>query len=283
MISKIDEMRLWAAARRAAGESVGLVPTMGALHEGHLSLMRRSRDDNDHSAVSIYVNPAQFGPDEDLAEYPRPFDDDVARAGTAGVDVVFTTTDDEMYPEGYSTYVVEDSITQPLCGASRPGHFRGVLTVVLKLFRIVQPHRAYFGEKDFQQLLAIRKMAADLHLDVEVIGCPIVREPDGLALSSRNVHLSPDERRDAHHLSRSLDLAASLVETGMRDPEALRRRVEEEIRRAPSARIDYVEVRHAETLAPLERLAGRCVVALAVHLGETRLIDNRVIQVEPPG
>ena len=283
VIRTIPAMQARSRALRAEGRTIGLVPTMGALHEGHLSLMRRSGEENDVSAISIYVNPTQFAPGEDFERYPRPFDDDVAMAAGVGVDLVFTTTDAEMYPGGYSTYVVEEEITGPLCGASRPGHFRGVLTVVLKLFHVVGPDRAYFGEKDFQQLLAIRKMATDLDLGVEVIGCPIVREPDGLALSSRNAYLGVEERREALVLSRSLEKAASLVEAGLTDVPSLRERVEEEIRMAPSARIDYVEIRDAATLAPVDRLDRPVVVALAVHIGKTRLIDNRVIHPDEPG
>lgn len=282
VIDTISGMRARAEALRSQGRSIGFVPTMGALHEGHLSLMRRSRAENDVSVISIFVNPTQFAPTEDFDEYPRPFGDDLKKAGEVGVDLVFTTTSDEMYPQGYSTYVVEDRITKPLCGRSRPIFFRGVLTVVLKLFQIVTPHRAYFGEKDYQQYMGVRKMVDDLNLGIQVIPCPIVREDDGLALSSRNAYLDRAERSEALVVPRSLDVAAALIAEGIRDPLELARRMREGIEESPAARVDYVEALRAADLAPLEELEGEVVVAVAVWIGKTRLIDNRVISVGEP-
>lgn len=279
VINSIPAMQERARALRREGKTIGFVPTMGALHEGHLSLMRRSREENDVSVISIFVNPTQFAPSEDFDEYPRPFEDDLKKAETVGVDIVFTTTPEEMYPRGYSTYVTEERITAPLCGRSRPVYFRGVLTVVLKLLQIVRPHRSYFGQKDYQQALAVRKMVEDFHLDPEVIPCPIVREEDGLALSSRNVYLSPTERSEALVVPRSLELAERLVSEGLRGSADLRARVEEAIRKSPSARIDYVEILRADDLRPMEQVDRNVLVAVAVWIGKTRLIDNRVIEV----
>ena len=279
VIRSIPEMRRKAHSLRGASRSVGFVPTMGALHEGHLSLMRRCRSENDVSVVSIFVNPTQFAPGEDFEEYPRPFDEDLQKAEAVETDIVFTPTPAEMVPPGYSTYVTEERITAPLCGRSRPVFFRGVLTVVLKLFRIVLPDRAYFGLKDYQQFLAVRKMAEEFHLDVEVIPCPTVRDRDGLAISSRNEYLSPSERADALVVPRSLDLASALISGGLRDPSALKSRIEEEIGKISSVEIDYVEVLRADDLEDLERLEGEVLVALAVSVGGTRLIDSRVLSV----
>lgn len=279
VIRSIPEVQDRVRDLRARRKSIGFVPTMGALHEGHLSLMRRSREENDVSLISIYVNPAQFGPGEDFQEYPRTFQEDLRKADSESVDILFTTTDREMYPEGYSTYVVEERMSGPLCGRSRPTFFRGVLTVVLKLFQITRPHRAYFGEKDYQQYLLIRKMAEELHLDVEVVPCAIVREPDGLAMSSRNAYLSPEEREEATALVRSLDAAGSAIDEGVRDRSVLRDRVERIIGEAPTARVDYVEVLGASDLEPPEILEGDILVALAVRVGKTRLIDNRVFRI----
>lgn len=279
VIDSIPRMRERAGALRKEGKTIGFVPTMGALHEGHLSLMRRARGDNDVSIMSIFVNPAQFAPGEDFDDYPRPLEDDLKKAEEAGVDLVFTTTPEEMYPKGYSTYVWEDRITKPLCGRSRPIFFRGVLTVVLKLFRIVAPHRTYFGEKDYQQCLAVSRMVEDFHLDIEVVSCPTVRERDGLAISSRNAYLDALQRAEALVVPRSLDLAETLLEQGMRDPAELIRRLTETIEASPSARIDYVEVLRARDLSSLETLSDDVLVAVAVRFGKTRLIDNRVISV----
>lgn len=275
----IAEMKQWRAAQRDA--SVGFVPTMGYLHEGHLSLVRAARAANERVVVSIYVNPKQFGPREDFATYPRDLARDAKMLQEAQVDVLFAPTDDEMYPPGYATTVqVGGSLTAGLCGASRPGHFEGVATVVTKLFNVVRPTRAYFGEKDYQQLLVIRRMTQDENLDVEVVGCPIVREPDGLAMSSRNAYLSPTERVAARSLVQGLHLAEALLHAGERDVKQLRTRLLEHFASFSEARVDYVEFVDAETLRPLERVRGRTLLALAVYIGKTRLIDNRVFSVE---
>jgi len=256
---------------------IGLVPTMGALHEGHLSLVRRARADDDTVVVSIFVNPTQFGPSEDYARYPRDPDRDLALLRDVGTDLVFMPPVEEMYPEGFDTYVEVGKLAQVLEGASRPGHFRGVATVVAKLFNIVQPHRAYFGQKDAQQLAVIRRLTRDLDLPVEVVGLPTVREPDGLAMSSRNAFLSPQERKAALVLYRSLEAAQELWRSGVRDASLIRQRMGE-LLAAPAtgglARVEYVSVADAETLEELGAVDRPALVSLAVRIGKTRLIDN---------
>jgi pantoate--beta-alanine ligase len=256
---------------------IGLVPTMGALHEGHLSLVRHARAADDVVAVSIFVNPTQFGPSEDFARYPRDPDRDLALLREVGTDLVFMPPVEEVYPQGFDTYVEVGRLTQVLEGASRPGHFRGVATVVAKLFNIVQPDRAYFGQKDAQQLAVIRRLTRDLDLPVEVVGLPTVREPDGLAMSSRNVYLSPEERKAALVLYRSLEAAQELWRSGVRDAALIRRRMNE-VLAGPAAgglaRVDYVSVADSETLEELETVDGPALVSLAVRIGKTRLIDN---------
>jgi pantoate--beta-alanine ligase len=268
----LAEMRQRRAAMRG---SVGLVPTMGYLHEGHLSLARRARADNDHVVASIFVNPTQFGPTEDYQRYPRDPDRDLRLLEAEGTDVVFMPSAEEMYPAGYDTWVeVGPSLTERLEGAARPGHLRGVTTVVAKLFEIVRPQRAYFGQKDAQQLAVVRRMAADLNMDVEVVGLPTVREPDGLAMSSRNAYLSPAEREAAVVLWRSLCRARELFEGGERSAEAIRQAVRRVLAEEPLAEIEYVSVADAATLRELEAIAGPALVSLAVRFGRTRLIDN---------
>lgn len=268
-------------ALKKEGNTVGLVPTMGFLHEGHLSLVREARQNNDIVVVSIFVNPKQFGPKEDLASYPRDFERDASMLEAAGVDFILAPEAEDMYPGGYATYVdVEGELTGRLCGASRPGHFRGVATVVSKLFNIVAPDRAYFGIKDAQQVAVIRRMTMDLNFDLEIVACPIVREADGLALSSRNVYLSESERADALVLSQSLFMARDLIEAGERSAGAVRDAVAERISAVPSAVIDYIEVVDAITLAPVEVLSGKILIALAVKVGKPRLIDNLQIEVK---
>jgi pantoate--beta-alanine ligase len=247
---------------------------MGALHKGHLSLVRRARADDDTVVVSIFVNPTQFGPSEDYARYPRDPDRDLALLRDLGTDVVFMPPVEEMYPEGFDTYVQVEKLSQVLEGASRPGHFRGVATVVTKLFNIVQPHRAYFGQKDAQQLAVIRRLTRDLDLPVEVVGLPTVREPDGLAMSSRNAYLSPEERKAAPVLYRSLEAAQELWRSGVRDVSLIRQRMNEVLAAEPLARVDYVSVADAETLEELETVDRPALVSLAVRIGGTRLIDN---------
>ena len=266
-----------ASVREVRGElsrGVGFVPTMGFLHEGHLSLVRAARAGNDHVFVSIFVNPTQFGPNEDFGRYPRDEERDLALLREAGVDYVFMPALEEMYPEGFETNVEVGSVAQPLEGAFRPGHFRGVATVVLKLFNIVQPMRAYFGRKDAQQLVVIRKMVRDLDVPVEVVAMPTVREPDGLALSSRNAYLTLEERKAATILWQALTLAQEMWARGARDAEAFRARMRELIEEEELAKIDYVSVADPETLRELERIQGPALVSLAVRIGRTRLIDN---------
>jgi len=253
---------------------IGLVPTMGALHEGHLSLVRHARSADDMVVVSIFVNPTQFGPSEDFARYPRDPDRDLALLRDLGTDVVFMPPVEEIYPQGFDTHVEVEKLTQRLEGASRPGHLRGVATVVTKLFNVVQPHRAYFGQKDAQQLAVIRRLARDLDLTVEVVGLPTVREPDGLAMSSRNAYLSPEERQAAPVLYRSLEAAQELWRSGVRDASLIRRRVTEVLAAEPLARVDYVSVADAETLEELETVDRPALVSLAARFGKTRLIDN---------
>jgi pantoate--beta-alanine ligase len=260
--------------RAGLAGSVGLVPTMGYLHEGHLSLVRRAREENDHVVVSIFVNPTQFGPNEDLATYPRDEARDLALLAAEGVDLVLAPEPAEMYREGASTYVDAGAVALPLEGAARPGHFRGVATVVLKLLNIVQPDRAYFGRKDAQQLAVIRRMVADLDVPVEVVACETLRETDGLALSSRNVYLSPEERKAAIVLWQALSLAREMWTRGTRDAGAFRKRMAELIAAEPLAKADYVSVADPMTLAELERIKGPALVSLAVRIGKTRLIDN---------
>jgi pantoate--beta-alanine ligase len=260
--------------------SRGLVPTMGFLHEGHLSLVRRAREENDRVIASIFVNPTQFGPNEDFDDYPRNTERDCELLATEGVDAVFMPSVNEMYPDGFATSVtVSGSITESLCGASRPTHFAGVTTVVARLFGITRPDRAYFGQKDAQQLAVIRRMATDMALPVEVVGCPIVREPDGIAMSSRNVYLSDDERAQALALRGSIVLAERRIADGVRDASALRDEILREFADRPLVRVDYVEFVHAETLAPVDTLAGPVLLALAAFVGKTRLIDNATFHV----
>lgn len=273
----ITALRAILADARVRGRSVGLVPTMGYFHEGHLSLMRQAKKDNGFVVVSLFVNPTQFGPNEDFKSYPRDLDRDAAMAESAGADLIFNPSVEEMYPQGYSTYVDVENLTTGLCGASRPGHFRGVTTVCLKLFNIVQPDRAYFGRKDYQQLKVIERMVEDLNVPMEIVGMPIVRESDGLALSSRNLYLSPEERQAALVLSRSLSYARELMSQGISSGPELRERVEEFIRREPLAQVDYVSVVAPETLDGLVEIKDTAFLALAVRIGKTRLIDNALL------
>ncbi|MGQ9497437.1 MAG: pantoate--beta-alanine ligase [Desulfotomaculales bacterium] len=276
----VQEVRDFVRAARAEG-LVGLVPTMGYFHDGHLALMHRARSECRTVVVSIYVNPLQFGPREDFRSYPRDPERDLRLAEGAGVDMVFMPDDGEMYPPGYATYVDVEGLTDKLCGRSRPGHFRGVATVVTKLFNIVCPDRAYFGEKDFQQALVIRRLAADLNLDLEIITVPTVREPDGLAMSSRNVYLSPAERQAATVLYRSLVKTRDAILAGERDPGRARRILAATIAAEPLAELDYAEVYGLPWLAELDRLEGEVLLAVAARVGRARLIDNLVVKVPP--
>jgi pantoate--beta-alanine ligase len=256
---------------------VGFVPTMGYLHEGHLSLVRQARAENTSVAVSIFVNPTQFGPKEDFRQYPRDTQRDLSLLKKEGADLVFMPSVDEMYPPGFNSWVEVGGVTERLEGASRPGHFRGVATVVAKLFNIVQPDRAYFGQKDAQQLIVIQKMAADLNMNLEVVAVPTVREPDGLAMSSRNTYLNTEDRRQATVLYQALDLAQKLYAGGEKDAEFIRRKMIELIQEKPLADIDYISIADAKTLEELDELKPPALVSMAVRIGKTRLIDNIVM------
>jgi pantoate--beta-alanine ligase len=269
------------AASRAAGRPLGLVPTMGFLHEGHLSLVRAARRECATVAVSIFVNPTQFGPREDFAAYPRDPERDLAFLREARADLVFAPPVAEVYPPGFDTFVTVGGVTERLEGAARPGHFRGVATVVAKLFQVLQPDRAYFGQKDAQQVVVIRKLVADLAIPVVVVALPTVREPDGLALSSRNVYLSPEERRAAPALWRALRAAEARWQAGERDAERLREAMRSVLAAEPLVRVDYVSVADAATLVELARLEGPALASLAAYVGRTRLIDN-VLLPSPP-
>ena len=265
------------AARHSFPGRVGLVPTMGYLHEGHLSLVRRARQECDHVIVSIFVNPTQFGPREDLSKYPRDLERDLSLLEPLGVDLVWMPTDEIMYPPGYQTWVEVEAITRLLQGAMRPGHFRGVTTVVAKLFNSVQPHNAYFGQKDAQQAAVIRQMARDLTYPIEIVICPIVREPDGLAMSSRNVYLDPDQRKAATVLYRSLSAAKEAYEDGVRDAETLRKITKDVLASEPLAQTQYVSCADYDTLEELDTVTGKTLLSMAVFVGKTRLIDNLVL------
>lgn len=266
-------MSSWSEQARAQGQRIAFVPTMGALHAGHVALLQEGRRRAERLVLSIFVNPAQFGPREDLERYPRDLPGDLAQAASAGVDVAFVPERTSMYPAGHQTTVQVHELETGMCGATRPGHFVGVATVVCKLFNIVRPHLAIFGEKDFQQLAVLRRMVRDLDMPVEVVGLPTVREADGLAMSSRNRYLSPAERVRALVLSRSLQAARARFEAGERDAAALVAEVRSGLQAAVD-RIDYVELRDAETLRPLDAVEQPAVIAVAAHLGPTRLIDN---------
>jgi len=278
VVREIGEVRRLLEPARRAGKSIGLVPTMGYLHEGHLSLVEKARVENDRVVVSIFVNPTQFGPGEDSQRYPRDLPRDLDLCARAGVGLVFTPEPSEMYPAGFQTHVEVESLSQGLCGESRPGHFRGVATVVAKLFAIVQPDRAYFGEKDAQQLRVIERMTMDLSLPVRIVPVPTLRESDGLAMSSRNVYLGAEERRAALVLYRALMLARDLTAAGMRRAAEIKRRMLSLIEAEPMARLDYLAIVDSDTLAPVEELQKPVLIALAVYIGKTRLIDNITVQ-----
>jgi pantoate--beta-alanine ligase len=281
VVESTGQMQEIALDLKRQGLSIGLAPTMGYLHQGHLSLLRRARPECDRVVMSIFVNPLQFGPQEDFAAYPRDPEHDLALAREEGVDFVFAPTGASMYPEGFSTRVeVSGVLAEKMCARSRPGHFRGVTTVVMKLFQITQPDRAYFGQKDAQQALVIRKMATDLNLPLEIVICPIVREADGLALSSRNVYLSPEEREAALALPRSLLAGQSLILLGERRAERVRGAIMEGLANS-DLRVDYVEVCDGQTLADMAGLKGPVLLAAAVWVGQTRLIDNIYLEVQP--
>jgi len=271
VVKTISEMR---ASRQKLSGSVGFVPTMGYLHEGHLALVKQARIENSAVIVSIYVNPTQFGPREDFGAYPRDLDRDLELLRGEGVDIVFVPSDDEMYPPEFSSRVDVEKVTERLEGASRLGHFRGVATVVAKLFNIVQPTKAYFGQKDAQQAVVIKRMVADLNVGIEIVVVPTVRESDGLAMSSRNIYLSPEERQAATILFKALTLARQLRQGGEKDARKIRRQMTSLIQKEPLAQIDYVSIADAETLEELNLIDRPTLTSLAVRIGKTRLIDN---------
>ena len=276
IVGPVKEVREQVKEWKKQGLSVGFVPTMGYLHEGHKSLMDAARKGNDKVVVSIFVNPMQFGPTEDLATYPRDLDHDAALCESAGVDLIFHPEAEEMYEKDFCSFVDMTGLTEGLCGKTRPIHFRGVCTVVNKLFNIVTPDHAYFGQKDGQQLAVIKRMVRDLNMDIEIVGCPIVREEDGLAKSSRNTYLSSEERKAALILSKTVALGKELAKTekdANKVVEAMKKNIETE----PLAKIDYVEAVDALSMAPVEKLEGTCMLAMAVYIGKTRLIDNTLI------
>jgi pantoate--beta-alanine ligase len=274
----IGAMRVASHARRTAGKTLGLVPTMGALHEGHLSLIRAAKTQCGLVAVSLFVNPLQFGPGEDLAKYPRDFDRDRALLEREGVDFLFAPAVEEMYPTGAVTYVTVEGISDKLCGRSRPGHFRGVTTVVSKLFNIVQPDLAFFGQKDAAQVAIIRRMVRDLNIPVRIVTCPIVREPDGLAMSSRNAYLDPQQRKAAAILYRSLMKVEKAFDQGEHKASELIKEGKRTLSTHPAMLLDYLEIVDPETLDPIDDVSSRALVAVAAFLGKTRLIDNLVLE-----
>jgi pantoate--beta-alanine ligase len=275
---RISEVREVLQGQREKGSRIALVPTMGYLHRGHLTLVEQAKRDGAFVVMSIFVNPLQFGPNEDFSRYPRDLERDAKLAEEAGVDLIFNPEVEEMYPSKNLTTVEVGELGESLCGASRPGHFRGVTTVVSKLFHIVQPDRAYFGQKDYQQYLIIRQMVRDLNFPIQVIPVPIVRESDGLALSSRNVYLSSEQRQEALVLNRSLKEAESWIRNGEWSAEVIEKRIKEKIQSKSSGKIDYVEIRSAENLERSSQIKDSVVIALAVRFGTTRLIDNLIVE-----
>jgi pantoate--beta-alanine ligase len=280
IIETIEKTRKIIVKAKAAGKKIGFVPTMGALHEGHFSLIKAAKKQTDFVVVSIFVNPAQFGPGEDIDKYPRPFDEDVKACSNLGVDVVFAPTVVQMYPEKNLTWVNVEKLSEPLCGKSRPEHFRGVATVCAKLFNIVQPDLAFFGQKDAQQVIVVRRMAADLNMPLKIVVCPIVREKDGLAMSSRNKYLSAKERKDAALLYAALQEAELFIKAGVRKSSELKKEMEKILNISKQIKIDYISIVDAQTLDELKEAKGKVLIALAVKLGAARLIDNIILDVE---
>ena len=277
VVKTIDEVRELVKAWKAEGLRVGLVPTMGFLHEGHQSLIIKAVEENDRVVVSDFVNPTQFGPKEDLASYPRDIERDAKLCEEAGADLIFHPEPEEMYAPDYCTFVDMDGLTKGLCGKTRPTHFRGVCSVVAKLFNIVAPDSAYFGQKDAQQLAVIRRMVRDLNFDIRIVACPIIREEDGLAKSSRNTYLNAEERAAAVVLSRALNKGKALIESGEQSAAKVKDVIMEELCKEPLAKVDYVEVVDADSIEAIKELNGNVLVAIAVYIGKTRLIDNIMI------
>lgn len=278
IVQTVEEVRAQVKEWRQAGLTVGLVPTMGYLHEGHKSLIDRAVKENDRVVVSVFVNPMQFGPTEDLASYPRDLDRDAALCEGAGAALIFHPEPENMYSPDFSSFIDMNTLTKGLCGKTRPIHFRGVCTVVGKLFNIVQPDKAYFGQKDAQQLAVIKHMVADLNFDIEIIGCPIIREADGLAKSSRNTYLNEEERKQAVILSQALNQGKELIEDGETRASVIKQIIRDKIETMPLARIDYVEIVDFKTFKDLDEIQGEVLAAVAVYIGKTRLIDNFIIQ-----
>lgn len=278
IIKSCTEIQNFCNLARCKGKTIGFVPTMGFLHEGHLSLMRMSRAENDLSIISIFVNPTQFGPSEDYETYPRDLERDSKMAESVGVDVIFTPEVKDMYPNGYSTFVNVEGLTNKMCGISRPTHFRGVTTVVSKLFNLVHPNRAYFGQKDAQQAIVIKRMTEDLNFDIQIIVMPTVREQDGLAMSSRNKYLNAEERQAALVLSQSLFLAQRLIGQGRNDAKEIYNLIKNKISSEPLAKIDYIAIVNANNLEEVDKIEKNTLIALAVFIGKTRLIDNIIIE-----
>lgn len=270
------EMQKYAESLRLRGQKLSFVPTMGYFHEGHMELMREAKKLADCLVVSIYVNPTQFGPKEDLSKYPRDFARDAEMANTVGVDIIFYPDNKEIYPESYQTYVMVEEVTKNLCGLSRPEHFRGVTTICAKLFNIVKPHVAIFGKKDYQQYVTIKRMVADLNMDIEIVGLPTIREADGLAMSSRNVYLKDKERQSALTLVAALKQAQKLYDRGERKSAVIIGEAEKIIKAAPYTEIDYIKICDAQTLQDIHKIEGQAIIALAVKVAQTRLIDNHV-------
>jgi pantoate--beta-alanine ligase len=279
IINNIKDIKNIISENKKQGKTIGFVPTMGFLHQGHLSLIKTAKKENDFVIVSIFVNPTQFGVGEDFEAYPRDLDNDSMLSESAGADVIFFPSISEMYPGNYQTFVEVTEITNNLCGKSRPTHFRGVTTVVNKLFNIVEPHRAYFGQKDAQQVAVIQKMVVDLNMNIEIIPCPIVREADGLAMSSRNTYLSPEQRNAALILSKSLFKVKDMINEGCIDAIQIKETITKMINKEPLAAIDYVEIVDSLSLNSISTIKGKVLIALAVKIGRTRLIDNILMEV----
>jgi len=278
IVSTVEDVRNVVKAEKAKGKTIGFVPTMGYLHEGHASLIKKAKEQNDFVIVSIFVNPTQFGPNEDFSVYPRDLDRDSKISEDAGANLIFHPTVDIMYPEGAKTVVEVSGVTEGLCGASRPGHFKGVTTVVTKLFNIVAPHRAYFGEKDAQQLAVLQKMVIDLNIDIELVPCPIMREDDGLAMSSRNVNLTKEDRSAALVLSKSLKAAKEKILQGEKNVDTIQSLIKNIIEQEPRVTIDYIEIVDGFTLETIEKINGKILIALAAKVGKVRLIDNVIME-----
>ena len=278
IIHNVSLMQKKADELRSAGKKIGFVPTMGFFHEGHLELMRVARKNADVVVVSIFVNPIQFGPSEDYNRYPKDIERDKKKAQDVGVDILFIPSVEEMYPAGFQTKVHVENLTKHLCGLFRPGHFDGVTTVVTKLFNIVKPHVAVFGEKDYQQLLVIKRMVKDLNMDVHIIGVPTVREPDGLAMSSRNAYLSPEERKSALCLKKAIDMADEMVKKGESDVSVIKKKVEELITSYPFTKIQYISICDPDTLEEISQIKDKALIAMAVFVGNARLIDNAILE-----